>query len=130
MLAYPGASDEERFWALRYRLEERGIVWSRAMQLLKLFEGESFAPVVAALDKTLRARTPTSYLGKIVAGRRALLKAEAEEDEPPGGSEADDDEPRFVREFRADGYDVERDGPKRWRIAGAIYDETGDQAGF
>ena len=131
VLADRDASDEDRFFALRYRLADKGVAWSRAMQLLKLHEDEGFHPVVAALDKTLRARDPSTYLGKVVSERRTLLRDEAGEPEPPrrtNGAHAK--EPQFVREYREDGWDVAADGPNRWIIAGQIYDETGEVIGW
>ncbi|PZQ13650.1 MAG: hypothetical protein DI565_14000 [Ancylobacter novellus] len=130
-LADPAASDEDRFFALRYRLEDAGVRWSRAMQLKGVFEDEGFRPIVSALEKALRARNPSTYLGAIVADRKKLLRQEAGEPEPPRrttGSQAR--EPQFVREYREDGYDVAADGPNRWIIAGQIYDETGEVIGW
>lgn len=128
----PLASDEDQFFALKHRLADKGVRWSRAMQLAKLFEGEGFKPVVAALKKTLSSREPSSYLGSVVEKRRQLLASEAGEAEkpPPRANGKHASEPAFVAGYRADGFDVAADGPGRWIIAGQIYDETGEVIGW
>lgn len=127
ILADPGKTDEDRFFALRPALEAKGVAWSRAMQLQKLCEGEGFGPVVAALAKTLKARDPSSYLGGIVSDRRRLINIEK-----PAAAKARNGHavPDWVRLWREEGHEVRPEGPNRWRSQGRIFDDDENEVGW
>lgn len=111
-------SDEEKFWAAATELEEKGVTRSRCGQLANLLNGD-FEEGVEVLKDVAGAKQPSKYLGAIIRNRKAEQRPAAR---------GDTDVPAWVGNARAEGYEVEREG-ERWRMAGALYDDAGEQVG-
>lgn len=110
-------SDEDEFWARAGDLEAQGVSRSRCGQLANLLNGD-FAEGLDILRDVAGAKEPSKYLGAIIRNRKAEQRSAAAE---PGV-------PDWVSDARSQGYAVTREG-ERWRMAGALYDDAGEQVG-
>lgn len=88
-------------------------------QLAKALNGD-FGRGVGIVTDAMAAKGPRPYLAKIIRN----LKAEAS----PSLPLASPDVPQWVSEARAQGYPAQREG-RYWRMAGALYDDGGEQVG-
>lgn len=108
-------SAEDRFWAMAPKAQERGVARSLLGQLANALNGD-FERGVGILSDALAAKSPRPYLARII-------RNVASERAPPVGGI-----PAWAAEARAQGYPVNREG-KFWRMAGALYDDEGEQIG-
>lgn len=118
----PELSAEDQFWNLAPQFSSGGIPRSRMGALAKSCGGDFVATLRIAQD-VLKAKQPSSYLGKIMANQR--IEAE------PAVRRAtfDPDLPAFVSAAKAEGMPVEKH-PKGWRIGGVIFDPQGEEIGW
>ncbi|WP_164919717.1 YdaU family protein [Hansschlegelia zhihuaiae] len=130
VLADPLASAEERFWAMKFRLLDRGVSWGLAVKLSKLHQarGEGFAATTSAVEKALKARGPTSYLGKIVSELKREIEGDGALPQPSDGKR--DNAPAWVKQAWDDGLAVIPDGPGRWSAQGVIYDDEQNEVAW
>lgn len=110
-------SDEDRFWDVATALEARGVARSMCGRLAQALNGE-FSQGLAILRSVEQARTPPAYLGKVLTERQPKAAAKTKPSSRPD----------WVTEAEAQGYPVKQEG-KRWRMAGALYDDAGEQVG-
>lgn len=114
-------SAEERFWNLEPAAKTKGIVRGQMGQLAKLLGGD-FERGLGIMADAMAARGPRAYLAKVINNLR-------QEDGGPPATQYDPSAPVWVNESRVQyGYPVEREG-KYWRMAGALYDDEGEQVG-
>lgn len=114
-----GGSAEDRFWAMAGPAGDRGIARSTLAQLARVLNGD-FERGVGIVTDAMAAKGPRPYLAKIIQN----LKAEA----TPSLPLASPDVPQWAAEARGQGYPVQREG-RYWRMAGALYDDGGEQVG-
>lgn len=118
----PALSAEDQFWNLAPQFSSGGIPRSRMGALAKSCGGDFVATLRIAQD-VLKAKQPSSYLGKIMANQRI------EADPAVRRATFDPDLPAFVSAAKAEGMPVEKH-PKGWRIGGVIFDPQGEEIGW
>jgi len=112
-------SAEERFWVLAATAEAKGIARSQLGQLANQLGGD-FDRALGIVVDAMAARGPRAYLARIITNIRSETAGPV--------AVVDPDTPTWVTEARSQGYPVElEDG--RWRMAGALYDDAGEQVG-
>ena len=116
-------SSEDLFWALVDKAATVNIARSLMGKLAKAMGDfdKSYPALLGALDK----KNPPAYVAKIIKNE---TQEQAARDAAAEGR--DSGEPGFVQEAYRTGQAVERLPDSTWRIAGTIYDATGEEVGW
>jgi hypothetical protein len=116
-------SSEDMFWSLAAKAAAVNVSRKLMVKLAKAMGDydRAYPALLGALDKN----KPPAYVGKIISNE--TQKQDARDAAADG---RDSGEPAFVQAAYRSGQAVERLEGGTWRIAGTIYDATGEEVGW